>query len=621
MVDVLTYQSEVLYDELSIVSVLLRGKEKKALIVNQTTKPSFQTLDILGFAGKKLTKSQYELATFISEYYGSKMSMVLELFEPQTSDICTDFENQTNQVQTSDICENSTPDTDFCNLNITLSDSQKEAYNFLKQNNPVLLFGDTGSGKSEIYFKLIEEVLNSGGEALFLMPEIALTMSMQKRVKKYFQDKFIVWHSKLTKKTKEKNLQKLFSKDARLVIGARSALFLPFNNLKLIIIDEEHDSSYKSSQSPLYNAKDLSLYLAKHKDIKVVLGSATPSLTSYYNYKYFRLLGTYFQSKKHFIYDEGECGINQTVVNEINTSLENGKQVMVFLPNRANFRQLECKNCKKRVFCPFCEVALSVHFKNHSLKCHYCNYSMPIVSACPNCSGDMLEAKKIGTAEVLNILQDIYKDKTVAKLDSDELTSDKKLDLILNDFNDKKIDILVGTQMISKGHDYLNVDLAVILGLDEYLFYPHYLAKEQTISLCKQIAGRAGRSGEARVLIQTHNKDFFSKYMQDYEIFLKDELEQRGDYPPFSRLLYIVVSNKNEAKSKDLMEKILKELLKLKDKIDIVGYGKCGIYYIDSFFRNQILIKGKKYKILSNIAKYANNFEGVRADIDPINFN
>lgn len=609
LVDTLVYQSEYDYDELNEVFVTLNGKKVKGLILKKTNKPNFKTLDVISSTKRYLNTLQYNLAIFISSYYGVKLSMVLELFElaDKTCEIYTDF--QDNPQQKTKI-----------KTNINLSTEQQNAYDFVLSHSPALLFGDTGSGKSEIYFKLIEKTINSGGEVLFLMPEIALTMGMQKRIKNHFKDSFITWHSKLTKSTKTKALNKLLSGETKLVLGARSALFLPYKNLKLIIIDEEHDSSYKSSQTPLYNAKDLALYLGKTNDIKVVLGSATPSLTSYYHYKHFRLLGTYFKSQKTYIYDGSVYGMNQTILSQINISLKLQKQAIVFVPNRANFRQLECKKCFKRVYCPFCEITLSVHSKQNLLKCHYCGYTSAILSSCPSCGDDMLEAKKIGTAEILKTLQEIYYDKVVAKLDSDEITSGSKLDKILNDFNDKKIDILVGTQMISKGHNYLNVDLAVILGLDEYLFYPNYLAKEQTLSLCKQIAGRAGRSGESRVLIQTHSEAFFKKYISDYELFLKDELEQRGDYPPFSRLLYISISDKNEQKSKNLMQEILTQVLKLGDRVNVVGYGKSGVYYINSHFRHQILIKSSSYKTLSAIAKYANDFVGVKADIDPINF-
>lgn len=637
LVDVLTYQSEFDYDDLSEVIVTLNRKEVRGIILNKCEKPNFKTIDIKNPTKRYLTNLQYKLALFISSYYGVKLSMVLELFElAQTneiyhqnqaslSDLASEYKNQNDVFKTDDINddllkEDSTKPSYKIQTNITLSQNQQKAYDFLSTNSPVLLFGDTGSGKSEIYFKLIEDVINNGGEVLFLMPEIALTMGMQKRVKKHFKDSFITWHSKLTKATKTKALNKLLNGEAKLVLGARSALFLPYKNLKLIIVDEEHDSSYKSSQTPLYNAKDLALYLGKISGIRVVLGSATPSLVSYHNYKHFRLFGTYHESKKSYIYDNSPYGISQNILEQINLSLKEQKQVIVFSPNRANFRQLECKKCFKRVYCPFCEITLSVHSKQNILKCHYCGYVSAILSSCPSCGDDMLEAQKIGTAEIVKTLQEIYHDKVVAKLDSDEITSGSKLDKILNDFNDKKIDILVGTQMISKGHDYLNVDLAVILGLDEYLFYPHYLAKEQTLSLCKQIAGRAGRAGESRVLIQTHSEAFFQKYINDYELFLKDELEQRGDYPPFSRLLYIIISDKNEQKSQNIMQEILTQILKLGDRVNVVGYGKSGVYYINSHFRHQILIKSKSYKTLSAIAKYANDFVGVKADIDPINF-
>ncbi|EAL3327114.1 primosomal protein N', partial [Campylobacter coli] len=209
---------------------------------------------------------------------------------------------------------------------------------------------------------------------------------------------------------------------ALLVAGARSALFLPFVNLGLIIVDEEHDNSYKASNQPYINARDLALFLGSKFDIKVLLGSATPSLTSFYKQKSFRLKGTFFESKKHFLYDENELDITPMLLGELKKSLENQKQAIIFLPTRANFRQIVCKDCGQTIKCPFCSIAMSLHKKRNVLKCHYCNYTSLIEQNCPSCQGAMLEARKMGTAELQELLQEALPLARIAKFDSDEIT-------------------------------------------------------------------------------------------------------------------------------------------------------------------------------------------------------
>lgn len=284
--DALTYESEKELEIYSEVLVELGKKgEVKGIVLKKVDKPAFDTKPILQSTDRLLSKSQSELAAFISSYYTCKLGFVLGSFEPAKP-------YTTKQTQI---------------LNApNLSDKQREAFEFAKKNDTSLLFADTGSGKTEIYISLIKEHLEKGEQCLLLMPEIALTPQMQRRLSLYFKDKFIMWHSKISKAQKQKALQSLENGDILLVAGARSALFLPFCKLALIIVDEEHDNSYKASDNPRLNARDLALFLGSKMRIKVLLGSATPSVTSFYRQKHFRLKGTFFESKKEFIYDESE---------------------------------------------------------------------------------------------------------------------------------------------------------------------------------------------------------------------------------------------------------------------------------------------------------------------------
>lgn len=602
--DALTYESEKELEIHSEVLVELGKKgEVKGIVLKKVDKPAFDTKPILQSTNRLLSKSQSELAAFISSYYTCKLGFVLGSFEPAKP-------YTTKQTQI---------------LNApNLSDKQLEAFEFAKKNDTSLLFADTGSGKTEIYISLIKEYLEKGEQCLLLMPEIALTPQMQRRLSLYFKDKFIMWHSKISKAQKQKALQSLENGDILLVAGARSALFLPFCKLALIIVDEEHDNSYKASDNPRLNARDLALFLGSKMRIKVLLGSATPSVTSFYRQKHFRLKGTFFESKKEFIYDESELSLSSTVLREIRASLRAKKQAIIFLPTRANFRQILCQSCGTSVQCPFCSVAMSLHKDKNALKCHYCGFLSEIPTQCPNCTGFMLEARKIGTSELCERLQNElvgeFKDIKISKFDSDTTTTQKKLVGILQDFNEQKIDILVGTSMLAKGHDYHSVDLSVILGLDEYLWRANFRAREETLALAMQVAGRAGRKGVGRVLIQSRQKEFWQRYIKDYEAFLRDELEfRKGLYPPFARLLRLVIEDKNQQKASKLCQKLGAEFKRLKS-VEVVGFGACGIEFMQNKFRFYILLRAKTHTPLLRVANYALAFKEITADIDPIEF-
>nr|WP_299189258.1 primosomal protein N' [uncultured Campylobacter sp.] len=442
-----------------------------------------------------------------------------------------------------------------------LTPSQEQARKFAEANETSLIFGDTGSGKSEIYIALIAQALAAGKQALFLMPEISLTPQMTKRLQSYFGERLGVWHSKISPKKKHEILAKFNAGEIRLIAGARSALFLPFSDLGLIVVDEEHDDSYKSAAAPRLNARDAAIFVGKKLGIRVVLGSATPALSTYAKQPHFRLCGTYFSSAKRFIFDESETGLSLKILTEIGHSLEAGKQAVVFLPTRANYKYMVCENCGQIVRCPFCAVGMSYHADAAALKCHYCGFSTFYRASCENCGGEVMQARKIGTGELAAQLAARFPSARIAKFDRDEITTQRKLEALLNNFNAHKIDILVGTQMLSKGHDYHGVDLAVIMGIDEHLSYPDFRAREKTLALAMQVAGRAGRSGQGRVVIQTRQSGFFRDYIENYDDFLRDEAEFReGLYPPYMRLLRVLISHKNEKAASEIMNVAL-ELL------------------------------------------------------------
>ncbi|WP_169753236.1 primosomal protein N' [Campylobacter mucosalis] len=601
----LTYQSVEKIKPFQSVIAPLNHKPTQGYVIKECEKPEFKTLDIAEILPLFLTDMQALMAEFISYYYTCTLGVSLGLFEPM----------QKEAKALAKVENLKTPN---------LNQSQIDAQNFISENKNSLIFGDTGSGKSEIYISQIAKTLQNGKNALFLMPEISLTPQMQTRLEGYFGTSVAVWHSKITQKRKSEILQGLHDGKIRLVAGARSALFLPIQNLGVIVVDEEHDDSYKNGNSrPHYNARDLALFLSSKFDIKVILGSATPCATSFYKQKSFRLKGTFFNSQKSYIYDESPTTLSPLIKSEIAKSLSQKKQAIICLPTRANFKYLSCKSCGSTIKCPFCSVGMSYYKSKNLLKCQYCEYKMPVLKSCEKCGSDMIEARKIGTSELLEQLKNEFANAKIAKFDRDEITTQSKLVKALKEFNEGKIDILVGTQMLSKGHDYHNVDLAVIMGIDELLAYPDFRARERTLALAMQVAGRAGRAGVGRVVIQSMQRDFFEQFLNNYDAFLEDELTYREPlYPPFTRLLRLIISHKNEKIAVAELNSSLAKISNLQERLNFqtIGYGKCTLERIGDKFRYEILLRtNENTHVLAEVAKSCVS-EICDVDIDPINF-
>lgn len=598
LIFLLTYHSDKKIEIGSVVKVPLKNKIKDSIVISEVTKPTFDTKEIVEVLDLYLPIKYIDIAKFISHYYFSHLYQAISLF------------HFFDKSQT------------FCDtqleLNVKLSERQIEAFNFIQNRKLSLLFGDTGSGKTEIYIKLIENIINSGSSAILLMPEIGLTPQMESRMREHFGDLVAIWHSKITKQSKNKILDTIKKGDIKVVVGARSALFLPLLNLGLIIVDEEHDDSYKSTQEPKINARDLAVYFGKILNIRVVLGSATPNVTSYYKFDTFRLKGRYFESRKLVYFEDSKLELSDKVISKIEQNLNNSKQVIIFLPTRANFKYLFCDSCNTLIECPHCSIGLSVHLNKLALICHYCGYTTKFFENCPTCNSE-LKSNRIGTSEVLARLQERFLDKVIKKFDRDEIKSDRALRKILSDFNSQKIDILVGTQMLSKGHDYHNIGLAVVLGIDSLLDISDFRASEKTLSLVIQIAGRSGRKEDGEVLIQTKNIDFFREYLGDYEKFIKDNLKLRENlYPPFRKLARVLFSHTNKKTAFESMLKMVTNLKKF-DKLDIVGYKEAEVEKIANKYRYNILLRCENIGYLIN-AILKSKTEFCEIDIDPIHF-
>lgn len=582
----LTFQSEekIILGKKVLIKLKQRKNLDEAVVIKEVEKPIFKCSDIVENTNEYFDEKMQQIASFVSQYYVCSLGEALSVYIP--------FDENINPIFNEEKFDSK----------IVLSAQQEKAKEFLKDKKQALLFADTGAGKTEVYIKIIEEHLNANKQAILLMPEISLTPQMQKRLEKVFGKSIAIWHSKITKKKKEEILRGLQEGSIRLIAGARSALFLPYSNLGVIVVDEEHDDSYKSDSKPRFHTKDLSIYMAKKFDLQLVLGSATVSSSSFFKIPFFRLDETYHQTKKYYSFEDSEANLSLKVIDKITKTIDSGNQVIVFLPTRANFKYQICTTCGKSVECPYCSVSMSLHKNDLALKCHYCGYTQQIPETCPSCHNGIIKNLRVGTAQIEEELKEIFPTKIIKRFDRDQIKTNNQLKTILNEFNKGEIDILVGTQMLSKGHDYHNVRLAVVLGIDSILNMNSYKAREKALSLLIQISGRSGRKGEGEVIIQTKNEGFFNHYLNEsnYKEFLESELEFRQElYPPFLKMAKVTFSHANGIKIKDEMDYFVK-LLKDNKNIEVVGFGQSPIFKMANKYRYEILLRSSNIKALLN---------------------
>jgi len=596
----LTYKSENKLNVYIQVEVKLRNRKEIGTVLKEVEEPSFKCIDVQEVLPFTLNKETVSIANFMAQYYFCSIGEALAQFVPAS-------------VNSTDVTVKN------LSTQIKLSEKQQEAYEFCSKRSVSLIFGDTGSGKTEIYMKLFERMLSEGKRSIFLVPEISLTPQMQKRLEAHFGEHVALWHSKITKKKKEKILERIRSGEVFIIAGPRSALFLPIENLGLIVVDEEHDDSYKAGSRPRYHARDMALLMGAKQSVKVVLGSATPSLSSYEKFDTFRLRGGFYNSARRFVFQNSTDSITPEIEEAIDNVVESKKQALVFLPTRANFKYLYCDDCGHTHSCVFCSVGMSLHRHTNSVRCHYCGYTEPVPHVCSKCGSEILKTSRLGTAEVVRYFKEQKQNIRVAQFDKDTITTQKKLVTLLDTFNRGEIDLLVGTQMLSKGHDYHDISLSVILGIDNILGMADFRARERALSLVVQIAGRSGRSDDSNVIIQTSNSEFFAAYLDDYELFLKDELEFRKElYPPYKHFARILFAHAKVESARGDMEQMLQNLNSFKD-VEVVGAGVAAIERIANKSRFYILLRaGKRTKLLSAISSTKTALAEV--DIDPIDF-
>lgn len=516
----------------------------------------------------------------------------------------------------------------------------QEKFNFF---NVFLLFGVTASGKTEVYLRAVELALSEGKSALVLVPEIALSPQTISRFKNRFKSVGIsLFHSGLTEAQRFQEWKKIKDGESRICIGTRSAIFAPFSDLGVIVIDEEHETSYKQDERPRYHARDLAIVRGKMFNCPVILGSATPSLESYYKAKKgdYILLELPHRIRKRRLPEvkiidlrtERRRGLKPVVLSpplkvELQSLLERNAQAMLFLNRRGFSTSLVCLKCGYVARCPKCEISLTYHSGERKLICHHCNYKTEKVSICPQCESRYLVYRGFGTQKVVSELHKLFPGITTARLDSDALRKAGALEKIIQDFREHKIDVLVGTQIIAKGHDFPNVDLVGVILADLSLNIVDFRAGERTFSLLTQVAGRSGRGKRrGRVIIQTYNPEHYTiqtSLRQDYISFYNQEIERRKmlGFPPFSQLIKLELRHKNQKKAEQKTYRI-KELLEefRGEEFEILGPAPHPVPKLRGEYRWNLIIKSKKLastlRLLYNIIGYKVRFEGVKLIVD-----
>ncbi|MDH4128933.1 MAG: primosomal protein N' [Spirochaetota bacterium] len=628
------------------------SKEHSNITVGQRVLAPFNNQDIMGYVIKvhedkpsfkcKLIKEIYDdipifdekiiqLANWLSEFYLCSLGEALAVCVPkEIKEKSYNFE----KVETEAL--------------LTLNEEQKlvvdSITNVIKDSKFIsyLISGITGSGKTEVYKYLACEVVSRGKQALILVPEIALTPQTIRRFQSSFGKKIAVLHSKLNSKEKLYNWRLIQKGEVDIILGARSAIFAPMNKLGIIIIDEEHETTYKSGDTPRYHTRQVAYKICQMQNIPLVMGSATPSIESYYyaqhgRIKLFHLANRHSSFKDQIItlvdmrVEKSNSFISETLFKKISERLINKEQVIIFLNRRGYSPLLICHDCGHTVKCINCDISLTYHQGKKLMRCHYCDYSQTAFTICPNCESKNISFIGYGTERIDDVLKEMFISANIARMDLDTTRRKGSHEKILSDFQSGKIDILIGTQMIAKGLHFPNVTLVGIPLADLSMNLPDFRASERTFSLITQVSGRSGRGDiQGEVVIQTYipnNYVIQSAKNQDYNLFYQHEIEDRKKllYPPFSRFIKLLIRGKSE---ETVISKINDLSITLKGSMDketeILGPAPSPLSKLNNNYRWQMILKSKKIANLQKLAKIAReSFKNenrlyLEIDVDPI---
>ena len=623
-----TYQSD---EEIKLGTYCIvdyNNKKMEGIVVEKVNvlKKEFSIKNIEKVLDKRLDEKLFSLMQFIHNYYIEPYGNLLSIIE------------KPEKKEYKDIKENNTKIEE-----VHLSDEQQKVYlDIVNSSKTVhLINGVTGSGKTQIYIKLIQKALKEDGSAILLVPEITLTSQLKKNLEKALGQNIALWHSKLTKNAKIKYFNLIEEKKIRVILGARSAIFSNLSNLKYIIIDEEHESTYKQDEAPRYHVKNVAIKRALLENAKVVLGSATPSFETMYQVKNKdieeHILKNRYNGAKlpeYIVKDisEEKDFLTDELIERINEKLKNEEQVILLLNRKAYSIILKCRDCKKNMECDICTFSLT-YYKNNILKCNQCGKTYKMITRCKYCGSEKLEKKGTGTEKLEERLKEIFDEDRILRMDADSMTSKTKIDKAYQDFFNNKYDILIGTQILAKGFHFPNVTLVGILNADQMLSYPDYRAYERSYQLIAQASGRSGREGKkGQVFIQTYDKDSIlinSIITNDYNLIYEEQMKLREKlgYPPYKKHIKILFTDTNENRLNKIASSCYQYILnKLGTYAKIYPVAKCMVYKASKRYRVNINIlydrKNDKVikKIIRKLIENRNRIvTRILVDVDPNN--
>ena len=542
---------------------------------------------------------------------------------------------------------------------LKFNEDQKNCYTELERSieqsefQPYLLHGVTGSGKTEIYLRCIRRALDLQKTAIMIVPEISLTPQTVERFQRRFGTNVAVLHSGLTQKERFLEWKKIREEKVSIVVGARSAVFAPFKRLGVIVIDEEHDTSYKQDSCPRYHARDTAIVRARNQKAVVILGSATPSLESTKNadsgkYRYLSLGKRVHNRllpmvKVADMKQETEKKRNFSIFSialkkSLNERLERGEQAFLFLNRRGTANYVFCRECGFAFECPRCSVTLTFHGHEHTLRCHYCNFAASMPETCVDCGGEVIRFSGFGTQKLEAETRRLFPEARIARLDRDTARGRQTFESIHKKMINREIDILIGTQMITKGHDFPNVTLVGVIYADLSIHVPDFRSAERSFQLLTQVAGRAGRGKvPGLVIIQTHTPSHYVfKYVKehDYDGFSEKELALRKklNYPPFTRMVALEIESEQEHAGEILanqIRQVLVELLKEFQGVELLGPSRAALYRINNRFRRHLIIRAEDHRHLQSVARHLCELPELKKpsnarikwnlDVDPVN--
>ena len=607
-----------------------KANHKKNIKIKYET---YVYLNDINLSDYKLTKKQSEVIAYLNTHKNVTYNNLLKMY------------SSTKTLVDKNILKKEKVEVYRLNIDTKLKEKYPLTYDQekvvssvdLESNNTYLLYGITGSGKTEVYMELIEKVINNNKTAIVLIPEISLTPQTVRRFKERFDSCIAIFHSGLSDSEKYDEYRKIKSGKIKIVIGARSAIFVPLNNIGIIIIDEEHSNVYKQENMPRYDSKEIAKWRSIYHNCPVIMGSATPTLESFSR----ALKGVYkllvldkrvnnkklpnvqvvdlFKTKKKSKF------LSNILYDKMKDVLERGEQVILFLNKRGYSSTISCLECGKTFVCPNCDITLTYHKTSNMLRCHYCGYAEVLPDICPNCLNDSLNYGGLGTEQVEEEIKKIFPSFNTIRMDFDTTSKKGSHEKIINDFKDHKYDILIGTQMIAKGLDFPLVTLVGVINADNSLNIPDFRSSEVTFDLLDQVSGRSGRSNLfGNVIIQTYNPNHYAiEYAKnhDYIGFFKEEMKNRKllNYPPYCYIVLIRIKGK-DYNLLSLESNKIKEFLKNKLNYTVLGPSIANPFKVNSIYRFNIIIKykdnNKLYTVLEELLEHYKTNNKIIIDID-----